>query len=126
LFGEVSKLIFSLLSDFFALAAVQKLLCACVVIYQSFGQFARFHPHWHVLVLEGGFSKYDRFVYLPIGTEDGMCKVWQSAILSLLLLKGLIDKARVNMLKIGSILALVLTAKQGYSAKLIEKPLGSM
>src|SRR5574344_1237359 len=33
LFGEVSKLIFSLLSDFFSLAAGQELLCACVVSY---------------------------------------------------------------------------------------------
>jgi hypothetical protein len=99
LFGEVSKLIFTLLSDFFALAAGQELLCACVVSYQSFGEFARFHPHWHVLVLEGGFTKYDRFVYLPIGTDEGMLKVWQTAILALLQRKELIDQARVNMLK---------------------------
>jgi hypothetical protein len=99
LFGEVSKLIFSLLSEFFSLVAGQELLCACVVSYQSFGEFARFHPHWHVLVLEGGFTKYDRFVYLPIGADEGMLKVWQATILSLFLHKKLIDQARVNMLK---------------------------
>ncbi len=99
LFGEVSRLVFSLLSDFFSLAAGQELLCACVVSYQSFGEFARFHPHWHVLVLEGGFTKYDRFVYLPIGADEGMLKVWQAAILALFLRKELIDQARVNMLK---------------------------
>ncbi len=53
LFGEVSRLLFSLLSEFFSLAAGQELLCTCFVSYQSFGEFARFHPHWHVLVLEG-------------------------------------------------------------------------
>jgi len=99
LFGEVSRLIFSLLSDFFSLVAGRSLLCACVVSYQSFGEFARFHPHWHVLVLEGGFTKYDRFVYLPIGADEGMLKVWQAAILSLFLRKELIDQARVAMLK---------------------------
>jgi hypothetical protein len=99
LFGEVSKLIFSLLSQFFSLAAGRELLCACVVSYQSFGEFARFHPHWHVLVLEGGFTKHDRFVYLPLGADDGLLKVWQAAILSMFLKKGLIDQARVNMLK---------------------------
>ena len=57
LFGEVSKLIFSLLSEFFSLAAGQELLCACVISYQSFGEFARFHPHWHVMALEGGFTR---------------------------------------------------------------------
>ncbi len=99
LFGEVSKLIFSLLSEFFSMAAGRELLCACVASYQSFGEFARFHPHWHVLVLEGGFTKHDRFVYLPIGADDGMLKVWQAAILSLLLRKELIGQDRVNMLK---------------------------
>ncbi|NLD04821.1 MAG: transposase [Synergistaceae bacterium] len=98
LFGEVSKLIFSLLSDFFSLAAGRPLLCASVVSYQSFGEFARFHPHWHVLVLEGGFTRHDRFVYLPIGADEGLLKVWQAAILALLLRKKLIDQARVKML----------------------------
>jgi len=96
LFGEVSRLIFSLLSNFFSLAAGRPLLCACVVSYQSFGEFARFHPHWHVLILEGGFTQYDRFVYLPIGADE-------------------------EMLKVGSIQALVSRAKPGYSARLIEK-----
>jgi hypothetical protein len=49
--------------------------------------------------MEGGFTKYDRFVYLPIGADDGMLKVWQAAILSLFLCKELIDQALVNMLK---------------------------
>ena len=69
------------------------------IFYQSFGEFARFHPHWHVLVLEGGFTKYDRFIYLPIGADEGVLKVWQAAILALFLRKELIDQARVNMLK---------------------------
>jgi hypothetical protein len=98
LFGEVSRLIFSLLSEFFSLAAGQELLGACVVSYQSFGEFARFHPHWHILVLEGGFTDHDRFVYLPIGADEGMLKVWQAAMLALFLRKNLIDQARADML----------------------------
>jgi hypothetical protein len=45
LFGAVSRLIFTLLSDFFSLAAGRPLLGACVVSYQSFGEFARLHAH---------------------------------------------------------------------------------
>jgi hypothetical protein len=33
------------------------------------------HPHWHVLVLEGGFTNFDRFVYLPLGANEGMLRV---------------------------------------------------
>jgi len=46
-----------------------------VVSYQSFGEFARFYPHWHILVLEGAFTRFDRFVYLPLGTNEGMLRV---------------------------------------------------
>ena len=91
-------MIFSLLSDFFSLAAGQTLLGACVVSYHSFGEFARFHPHWHVLVLEGGLTKYDRFVYLPIGADVGLLKIWQAAMLSLFQRKKLIDQERAKML----------------------------
>ena len=46
------------LSGFFSLVARRELQCACVASYQSFGEFARFHPHWHVLVLEVGFDQW--------------------------------------------------------------------
>ena len=97
-FGEVSRLIFSLLSEFFSLAAGQKLQCAMVVSYQSFGEFAKFHPHWHVLVLEGGFSEHDRFVYLPLSANEGLLKVWRAAMLALFLEKSYIDQAKATMI----------------------------
>ncbi len=142
LFGEISRLIFSLLSEFFSLSAGQELLGAMVVSYQSFGEFARFlsmlrnpaplesrplwrssnratsmasrfggkslqvfaisvppHPHWHVLVLEGGFTDRDHFVYLPLGACEGIRRVLQAAMLALFLRKNLIDQARAGMLK---------------------------
>jgi len=40
-----------------------------------------------VLVLEGGFTRFDHFVYLPIGADEGMLKVWQASILDLFLRK---------------------------------------
>jgi predicted Zn-ribbon and HTH transcriptional regulator len=99
LFGEVSRRIADLLSGFFSEAAGRSLQCGCVVSFQSFGEFARFHPHWHVLVLEGGFTSNDRFVYLPLGADDGMVKAWQETMLAFFLGKGLIDQVRVSMLR---------------------------
>jgi hypothetical protein len=28
--------------------------------HQTFGQFAVWNPHWHTIVLEGGFDRSDR------------------------------------------------------------------
>ena len=99
LFGEVSRLIFELLSGFFSLAAQRELQCACVASYQSFGEFARFHPHWHVLVLEGGFDQWGRFVYLPLGCDAGLLKLWQESILALFLTHKLIEQDRATMIR---------------------------
>ena len=51
------------------------------------------------MALEGGFTRYDRFVYLPIGADEGMLRVWQATMLALFLQKKLIDQTRVNILK---------------------------
>lgn len=82
------------------IVAIERLCCILNKFRrcQSFGEFVRFHPHWHVLVLDGGFTKYDRFVYLPIGADEGILKVWKSTILSLFLRKNLIDQARADMM----------------------------
>jgi hypothetical protein len=69
------------------------------VSYQSFGEFARFHPHWHVLVLEGGFTERDRFVYLPLTADEGLLKVWREAMLAMFLKKSFIDQAKVTMIR---------------------------
>jgi hypothetical protein len=46
-------------------------------------------PHWHVLVLEGGFTRYDRFVYLPIGADEGSAQgLASSNALALFLREG--------------------------------------
>jgi len=99
LYGEVSRLIFELLSSFFSLAAQRELQCGCVASYQSFGEFARFHPHWHVLVLEGGFDKWGRFVYLPLGCDAGLLKLWQESILAFFLKQKLIEQERATMIR---------------------------
>ncbi len=47
-----------LYAEYLAEELLLELQCACVASYQSFGEFARFHPHWHVLVLEVGFDQW--------------------------------------------------------------------
>jgi len=64
----------------------------------SYPLVQRYIPHWYVLVLEGGFTRFDRFVYLPIGVDEGMLRVWQKAMLALFSRKKLIDQARADML----------------------------
>ena len=47
------------------LAAGCRVHSAAVIAYASAGQFARFNPHLHAIVLEGGFDPSGRFVHVP-------------------------------------------------------------
>ena len=99
LFGEVSRLIHELLSGFFSIAAGEPLQCGVVVSYQTFGEFAHFHSHWHVLVLEGGFDKQNRFVSLPLGADRQLVKAWRESLLRLFQKKKLIDQNRADLIR---------------------------
>jgi hypothetical protein len=112
LFGLVSRLIFSLLTEYFSLAAGKTLQSGCVVSFQSFGEFARLTPigtslsskvvsastinlsicpRMHGRAVSGAHDQ-------PIGADQGFVKVWQAAVLSLLLAQEKIHQERVDML----------------------------
>ena len=37
-----------------------------IIAYESSGDFLRWNPHFHSLILEGGFDEEGNFVFLPI------------------------------------------------------------
>lgn len=51
----------------YSAAAGRKIQGAAVIAYASAGDFVRFNPHLHGIVLEGGFDQKGRFVHLPQG-----------------------------------------------------------
>ena len=77
LHAELSKLMFCLLSDYFSEAARRKIAAGMVSSLQTFGEYASWNPHWHTIVLEGGFDEYDRFMYIPIGASEELVELWR-------------------------------------------------
>jgi hypothetical protein len=66
LFGQISRLIFSLIAEFYSATAARPFSTAAVVAYQSFGDALRFNPHFLSLILEGGFDSKGQFYFFPI------------------------------------------------------------
>jgi hypothetical protein len=58
---------------------------------QTFGEYASWHPHWHTIVLEGGFDRWDRFVYVPIGASEELAELWRVKVVELFRKRGLIN-----------------------------------
>jgi hypothetical protein len=77
LHANLSRLMFSLLSEYFSKAAGRKITTGMVTSLQTFGEFAAWNPHWHSIVLEGGFDRYDKFFFIPIGASDELRQLWR-------------------------------------------------
>jgi Putative transposase len=59
--------------------------------HQTFGEFAAWHPHWHAIVLEGGFDSHDRFFFIPLGANEALSEIWRRRAVALFLSKGLLN-----------------------------------
>jgi len=70
LFSSVSRLIFALLAEFYAEAAGRPLMTGMIVAHQTYGDMLRFNPHFHAIVLEGGFDDEGTFFYVPFSGLD--------------------------------------------------------
>jgi DNA-directed RNA polymerase subunit RPC12/RpoP len=91
LFADIGRLLFDILSRFFSQAAGRTLRCAMVSSHQTFGEFGVWHPHWHSIVLEGGFDRHDRFFFIPLGASKALSEIWRRRVVALFLQKGLLN-----------------------------------
>ena len=72
LFSEVSRLIFAMLQRFYDKTAKRPVRTGMVLAYQTSGEFLRWNPHFHCLVLEGGFDERGKFVHILLGDIQRM------------------------------------------------------
>jgi hypothetical protein len=91
LFSEVSRLIYRLIQDFYREAAGAKLMTGIVVAHQTFGDMLRWNPHFHAIVLEGGFDDEGTFYYIPFSGLDSMIEVFRRRVIGMLVNRGLLD-----------------------------------
>jgi hypothetical protein len=84
LFAEVSRLIYDILRDFYHEAAGRPLLTGMVIAHQSFGDQLRFNPHFHAIVLEGGFDDEGTFFFIPFSGLQSMIEVFRRRVIKLL------------------------------------------
>ncbi len=53
----------------------------------------RFNPHFHAIVLEGGFDKDGNFVFIPFSGLEKMTEYFRRKVINLFLEKNLITKS---------------------------------
>jgi hypothetical protein len=90
LFADLARLIFNLIAEFYSTAAGKPIATGAVVAYQPFGDSLRFNPHFHALIMEGGFDSAGQFYYLPIHDTARLAECLRRRTIGLFLKLGLI------------------------------------
>jgi hypothetical protein len=90
---DVSRIIFSIIHDFYNETAKTTVKGGAVVSYQSFGDLMRFNPHWHCIILEGGIDEEGSFHHIPIKDTSKITEVFRQRVIKYFVDKGLLDQS---------------------------------
>ncbi len=56
-----------------------------MIAHQTFGDMLRWNPHFHAIVLEGGFDDEGTFYYVPFSGLDSMIEVFRRRVIGMLM-----------------------------------------
>jgi len=70
-----------MIQSFYDESAGRKIQTASVITYQSFGDMNRANPHYHGIILEGGFDEDGNFVYLPVSDTKNMTELFRRLVI---------------------------------------------
>jgi len=91
LYYDISTLIFEMIQSYYNEVSGEDIETGLVLSYQTSGDFAQWNPHFHGLLLEGGFNEEGRFVYIPISNTRKMTELFRR-----LVIKYFTDKKLLN------------------------------
>jgi len=85
-------LIYDILVEFYHDAAGRPVLTGTVIAHQAFGDQLKFNPHFHAIVLEGGFDEEGTFFYIPFSGLQSMVEVFRRRVIKLLVERELLNE----------------------------------
>jgi hypothetical protein len=91
LFSEMSKLIYQMFELYYARVCSKDAKTGIITAFQTFGDFLRFNPHYHCLVLEGCFNETGKFIHLPIKDTTKMTEYFRKRVV-----KHFVDKEYIT------------------------------
>jgi hypothetical protein len=81
LFSEVSKKIYKMFELYYTRVGFKGARTGIITAFQTFGDFLRFNPHYHSLVLDGYFDGTGNFVYAPIKDTKKMTEYFRKIVI---------------------------------------------
>ena len=92
LFADISKIIFSIINEYYNEASETPLKTGAIISYQSFGDMMRPNPHFHTIILEGGIANDGRFHSIPIKNKLSLTELFRRRVISYFVNKKLLNE----------------------------------
>ncbi len=92
LFADFSKIIFSIINEYYNEASQTPLKTGAIISYQSFGDLMRANPHWHAIILEGGIDCYGKFHSIPIKNTSNLTQLFRRRVIRYFVNKKLLNE----------------------------------
>jgi len=92
LFADISKIIFSIINEYYNEASETPLKTGAIISYQSFGDMMRPNPHFHTIILEGGIDNDGSFHSIPIKNTSNLTELFRRRVISYFVNKKLLNE----------------------------------
>jgi hypothetical protein len=99
LLSEVSKIIYKMFELYNARIGCKEARTGIITAFQTFGDFLRYNPHYHSLVLDGYFDASGNFIYSPIKDTNKMTEYFRKVVIKHFVENGYITREQgLNLL----------------------------
>ena len=78
---DIAVLISNMIVDYYRTLTGKEIRTGIVLAFQSYGHFLRYNPHFHSLILEGGFDEDGNFIYIPISDLEKMKEYLRKSVI---------------------------------------------
>ena len=79
--SDIARLICDMIHEYYKMLTGKEIRTGVVIAFQSFGDFLRFNPHFHCLILEGGFDENGNFIHIPITDLESMKECFRKLVI---------------------------------------------
>lgn len=92
LYSDISRLIHNLVHEFYNELSKKEVKTGSVISYQSFGDFMRFNPHFHCIIMEGGLDSDEKFHHISLTHTRDLLELFRLRVLQYFVGKKLITR----------------------------------
>ena len=82
-----------MVQEFYHEVAGTPIQTGMVIAHQTFGDMMRFNPHYHAIIVEGGFNDEGKFISIPFAGLQKMTEYFRRKVIWLFVKRA--DKRRI-------------------------------